>query len=328
MADLLFAINAVMPIVLTVAVGYVLKVLGIFPRELAKPMNKIVFRVLLPAMLFNNVYGIGSLGSIEPGYLLYVAVGVVAVFLISVPVSALITKERSRRAVLIQAAFRSNYALIGIPLAISIAGEASAAAATILSAVSIPVFNICAVLALSLFDPSGKRPSPLKVLRGIVTNPLVLGIAAGIAALGVRALLGHFEIDFSLYRDVAPVGKVIGYLSGAATPLALLSLGAQFEFSALSGAKREIVWGTLMRTLIVPGVMIGISLAFPSFNAGHYAAFIGVFATPLAVSTVPMTQEMGSDSELAGQLVLFTTLASGVGIFLFTYLLKVIGAVG
>ena len=325
MADLIFALNAVMPIVLLVAIGYLLKRLGIFAAELARPVNKIVFRVLLPAMLFNNVYKIGDIGSVDPTYLIFVAVSVVVLFGIAVPLSALMTKERSRRAVLIQAVFRSNYALIGIPLAVSIGGESGSAAATLLSAVSIPVFNVCAVTALSLFDPSGKRPSVLKVLRGIVTNPLVLGIAAGLAALGIRAALGAWEIDFSLYRDVEPVGKVIGYLSSAATPIALLSLGAQFEFSAIASAKREIIWGTLLRTLIVPAACLGVALCIPTLNAGHYAAFIGLYATPLAVSTVPMTQEMGSDSDLAGQLVIFTTLASGFGIFMFTYLLKLIG---
>ena len=324
MADLLFALNAVAPIILLVALGYILKKLGIIPTELAKPINKIVFRVLLPVMLFNNIYGIEDIKAIDFGYLIFVAVSVAVLFAIGVPLSCLFTKERGRRAVLIQAVFRSNYALIGIPLAISLFGDDGAAVASLLSAISIPVFNIFAVIALSLFDPSGKRPSVKGIVLGIVKNPLIIGIATALVTLAIRALFVNVGISFRL-SDISAFTKVIGYLSDAATPIALLALGAQFEFSAIGQMKREILWGTLTRTLFVPIAAIGTAMLFPSFTGAHFAAFVGLYCTPLAVSTVPMTQEMGSDSELAGQLVIFTTLASAPGIFLFTYLLRLIG---
>jgi len=93
--------------------------------------------------------------------------------------------------------------------------------------------------------------------------------------------------------------------------------------------KMEIISGTLMRTLIFPLICIGVALfLIPGLESAHYAAYVGVFATPLAVSTVPMAQEMGSDEELAGQLVIWTTIASAFGIFLFTFLMKLLGAFG
>lgn len=324
MADLIFALNATAPIIILVMLGFFMKRVGVIPYELAKPINKIVFKLLLPIMLFNNIYKIEDFGSINVGYLIFVAVSVAVLFFAGLFLSALMTSERSRRAVLIQAVFRSNYALIGIPLAISLFGDEGAATASLLSAVSIPVFNIFAVIALSLFDPSGKRPSPKRVLLGIIKNPLIIGISAGLLTLGVRALFTKVGVAFRL-TDIEPLTKVIGQISGAATPIALLALGAQFEFSAISGMKREIIWGTLIRTLIVPALAIGTAMLFPSFGGAHFAAFVGLYCTPLAVSTVPMTQEMGSDAELAGQLVIFTTIASAFGIFFFTYILRLIG---
>lgn len=326
MKDFLFALGAVSPIIITVALGYVLKRIGIIPYGIAKPLNKIVFRVLLPVMLFLNIYKLDGLLEVEYGYLIYVAVAVAVVAAIAIPLSALLTHERSRRAPLIQAAFRSNYALIGIPLAISLAGEGAAASASLLSAVSIPLFNVLAVLSLSAFDPSGKKPTVAKVIKGILTNPLIIGIVSGILVLGIRAVFESCDISFRL-TDVAPVYKVLEYLSGAATPLALLSLGAQFEFSQTRSMKKEIIIGTVMRVFAVPTLLITIACVFfgDFFSAAHYACFIGVFATPLAVSTVPMTQEMGSDGELAGQLVVWTTIASAFGVFIFSYLLKVLG---
>ncbi len=324
MEDLLFALNAVAPIIIMVALGYFLKKIGIFPVTLTKPVNKIVFRLLLPVMLFYNIYKIGDIGNIDFGYIIYAAVSVALLFIIALPLSAILTKERNRRAVLIQSVFRSNYALIGIPLAISLFGDEGAAIATLLSAVSIPLFNIFAVISLALFDPSGKKPSPLKVLRGIVTNPLIIGIALGLITLGIRGIFTQSGIAFRL-TDISAVKTVLGYLSGAATPIALLSLGAQFEFSAISSMKREIIWGTLLRVAIVPALCIGVALLFPGFQGAHFATFVGLYCTPLAVSTVPMSQEMGSDGDLAGQLVIWTTLFSALSIFVFSYILKLAG---
>ena len=143
-------------------------------------------------------------------------------------------------------------------------------------------------------------------------------------ALGARALFVRLGVGFRL-TDIAPLTNVIKQLSGATTPMALLALGAQFEFSAISGMKREIIWGTVIRTLIVPALALGVAMLFPSFDGAHFAAFVGLYCTPLAISTVPMTQEMGSDGELAGPLVIFTTLASALGIFLFKYILRLFG---
>lgn len=324
MNDFIFSVNAVLPIILTVATGYLVKRLGIISESVAKSLNKLVFRLLLPVMLFDNIYKMQNIEEIDFTYLIYVAAAVAVIFAIALPLSSLMTAERARRAVLIQSSFRSNYALIGIPLAISLVGESGAGIASLLSAVSIPVFNIFAVVSLALFDPSGKRPSVKKVLLGIITNPLIIGIAAGLLSLGIRALLVRCGSDFRLY-SLTPIASSVNYLSRSATPLALIALGAQFSFKESASMKRELIIGTAARVLISPLICIGAAYLLGIFESAHFAAFIGVFCTPLAVSTVPMTQEMGSDSSLAGQLVITTTLFSAVSIFLFTYVLKLIG---
>jgi predicted permease len=136
----------------------------------------------------------------------------------------------------------------------------------------------------------------------------------------------HFGIDFMI-TDIEPIGKTLSYLSSLATPLALLVLGAQFEFSAIGSMKKEIITGTLMRCLIVP--LLGLGGAYllfrDVFSGAHFAAFVAMYTTPVAVSSVPMAQEMGGDSALAGQLVVFTTLFSSLTIFFASYLLKMAG---
>ena len=323
MESLIFAINAVSPIILTVAVGYLLKKTGMMNGDFSKKANKLVFRVFLPVMLFMNVYGIENIKSVELGYVIYSVAALLIIFAVALPSVMLLTDKKKCRGALLQAVFRSNYALIGIPLASSLFPGEGAAVATLLSAFMIPVFNILAVIALSIFNNDGEKPDFKKVLLGIAKNPLILSIFAGLVALGIRALLVNADISFRI-SEIPAVWNTLKYLSNIATPLSLLVLGAQFEFSAISSLKREIITGTVIRSLVVPVLGIGIAfLAFRnSFGGAQFAALVAVFCTPVAVSSVPMAQEMGADAELAGQLVVFTTISSAFTVFVASFLLK------
>jgi predicted permease len=324
--SLIFAVNAVMPIVAMVVIGYLLKKKGFIDEKFAKQANKLVFRLFLPVMLFSNVYKVEDFSEFEYGYIIFTVIASLAVFLFAFPISFFATKKNERRGVMLQAAFRSNYALIGIPLAGSLFGEQGELVASLLSLVSVPLINILAVISLTVFNKEGKKATLGGVLLGIVKNPLIQSIALGILAVILREALGGAGIRLDI-RDMTPVWKVMGYLSGLATPLALLALGGQFEFSALPGMKKEIVTGVIIRVFVVPSVVLTIAylLFGNSFGGAEFAALVAMFATPNAVSTVPMTQEMGGDASLAGQLVVWTTLFSTFTIFMAAFLLRLAG---
>ncbi len=325
MSSFIFALNAVLPIVIMVAIGYFIRRIGLVGENFAKTANKLVFRIFLPVMLFLNVYKIESIKNIEYSFMLYAAGAIIVLFLAFIPVVMAVTKKNDRRGPLLQACIRSNYALIGIPLVESLFGEGALAGATLLSAVSIPLFNITAVIALTVFSKSGKKPGVGSVLKGIVKNPLIQGIFAGVAVLVLRELFVNFDITFRL-SQIKPVYTVLGYLSNLATPLALLMLGVQFDFSAIKDMKKEIIFGSLARVLIVPVLGLGTAYLFRnSFTGAHFASFIALFATPVAVSTVPMAQEMDADVPLAAQLVVWTTPFSAVTIFAASFIFKAIG---
>ncbi len=326
MESFIFALEAVSPIVLMVAVGYLLKRVGLMSVSVAKTCNKLVFRLFLPVMLFLNVYKIENLAEMEFGYMAYALLGIFVLFLLALPVAVLAARKRGYRGPIWQASFRSNFALIGIPLAESLCGAEGAMLASLLSAATVPLLNVLAVIALSVFRDSGERPSVKKILLGILKNPLIQGIAIGIAVLGIRSVFAEAEIAFRL-SDIKPIYTVLGNLSNLATPLALISLGAQFEFSAISSLRREILTGTLMRTLVAPLLGLGVAYLFfrNVFQMAHFASFVAVFATPVSVSSAPMAQEMGNDAALAGQLVVWTTLASAFSIFLASFFLSLAG---
>ena len=326
MESLIFAFNSVSPIILTVAVGYFLKKTGFMSADFSKSANKLVFRIFLPAMLFLNVYGINNLSLVNFGYVIYALASLLIIFGLAIPTVIILTDKKKCRGALLQSVFRSNYALIGIPLATSLFPGEGAAVATLLSAVMVPAFNMLAVIGLSIFNNDGEKPNFKKVLLGIVKNPLILSIFAGLIALAIRALFVNVGISFRL-TDVPAIYNTLKYLSNIATPLALLVLGAQFEFSAIPHLKREIISGVLLRSVVVPLLGIGVAfLAFGKvFSGAQFAALVAVFCTPVAVSSVPMAQEMGADVELAGQLVVFTTITSAITVFVTSFLLRAAG---
>ena len=325
----MFALGAVAPIILVVAIGYFLKRIGLMSKDFAKAANKLVFHVFLPATLFLNIYRIKDLGSMDFGYIGYALLVIFALFLLAIPVMMLVTKDAGRRGPLVQVTFRSNYALVGLPLAGALFGAEGMVAATLLSALSIPLFNVLAVISLSVFRRDREKASVRSILLEIAKNPLIISIGVGLCALAVRALLAKNGISFRL-SDVTPLYTALEYLSDLSTPMALLVLGAQFEFSAVKALRREIVAGTLARTVAAP--LLGVGVAFllfrNTFSGAHFAAFVALFATPVAVSSLPMAQEMKNDAALAGQLVVWTTLFSSLSIFLCAFLLRLAGVFG
>ena len=216
MESFLFAVNAVAPIILLVAVGYTLKRIGLMSEGVAKAANKLVFRVFLPATLFLNMYKISTFNANDLGYIIYALVATVALFAIGIPIAMAVTAQGERRGPLVQVAFRSNYALVGLPLAEALFGTEGAILATLLSAVSIPLYNVLAVISLSIFRGDGERPSVKKILLGIAKNPLILSIGAGFICLGIRAVFVRFGIAFRL-TDIAPVYSTLTSLSSIST---------------------------------------------------------------------------------------------------------------
>lgn len=328
MDSLIFALSAVAPIVLMVIVGYCFKKIGMMDEDFAKKANKLVFRAFMPVMLFVNIYKM-SLSDVDFGFIGYCLIALFIIFGISIPACMMIAGKKDRVGVLVQAIFRSGYSLIGIPLAGSLYGEEGMMAATILSAALIPCFNVLAVISLSaLGNEGGEKPSAKKIVLDIIKNPLIIGIFAALVCVAVRTLvLEPIGITFKL-SDITPLFQVLQYLANLAIPLALLVLGAQFEFSAVAALKKEIIFGTLVRTVIVPALVLGVAFIFfrERFTPAQFATLVAAFATPVAVPSVPMVQEMGGDVTLAGQLVVWSTLVSAITVFLVTFLLRMGGA--
>ena len=320
------AANAILPIILLILLGYGLGRRGFLTEAFLKNGNKLTFRVLLPVTLFVNVYNIESFAKINWPVVVYCVVLVCAIFLLGLVTLARTTRAPQRKGVLLQCFFRSNFAIIGLPLAAALGSEEALAVTSVISAFTIPVFNILGVVALTLYtgEQGGKKHSPGTVIRGICTNPMILGTLLGLLALGLRwaQSVCFGEIAFSLRRDLPFLYGALSQLKSVTTPFALLVLGGQFTFSALRGMGKEIALGTLSRIVVAPLLGIGAAVLLNRytnwirFGVDEYPALIALFGSPVAVSSAIMAGEMGNDEQLATQLVVWTSLFSVVTVFM------------
>lgn len=326
---LFFAINSVMPIILLVALGYLLKRVGLFTEEFLRVANKTVFRVLLPVLLFMNLAQMDNFSQLNFRIFLYV-VGAIALLFLAGLLLARTTSDYRQKGVLLQCVFRSNFALIGVPLAQLMAGSKGVQSAAMLSAFTIPLFNILSVVSLSAYaeDKQAAKSKLRKVLLNILHNPLLWGVLAGVVFVCLKpafAALPQGVIKFA--GRLQFVKTALTYLSNASTPVALLVLGGQFELSHVSSLRRQIAVGVSARLLLAPllglgGAVLLQHLGILHFDNGIFAALVALFGTPVAVASAIMAEEMDNDGQLAAQLVVWTTLLSAFVIFISIVILR------
>ncbi len=344
----LTTVNAVVPIILLIMLGYALKRIGLFNANFIKTGNKFVFRVCLPCMLFINVYdSMSSFSDIRWDVVLYAVVIICVIFGLGLLTAVLTTKDNRRRGVILQCAFRSNFAVIGLPLVERLGGDV--ALAGIISAFSIPVFNILAVVALTVFVGGeqsceqlslltpAKKSGAKSVVLNVIKNPLIIGVAAGLVFVGIREIeaaacgVAGADVPFRFDRQLEFAYVAVKDIKLIASPLALIVLGAQFEFSAVKGMTKEITVATLMRIVVTPLVGIGAAILFSeftdllSFGPEVYPTLIALFGTPVAVSSAIMAAEMSNDEQLAAQLVVWTSLGSIITVFTTVFALTAFG---
>lgn len=318
MENLLFTLNAILPIILPILLGYGLKRLHFFSDTFLTEANKLVFKVLIPILLFSNLY-LADLTQINWAFVGYAALAIVVLFLIGMIVVIFIP-NRKQKGVVLQAAFRSNYAIIGIPLATALGGAVAGAEASVVAAVSVPLFNILAVVALSIYDhEDGQKISLKNILFKIVTNPLILGVFCGLVVcgitMGINSVPGNDVVGF-LNEYLKFIPDTISTLGKMATPLALIVLGGKFEFKAVKALWRQITVAVALRLVIAPTLFLIIAYFLGFKGSTQFAILIALFASPIAVSSAPMAAQMGQDEELAGQIVVWTSALSAFSLFI------------
>lgn len=335
--SLLFTVEAVVPVFILVFAGYFLKRVKLIGDAFVSSCNKFIFNVALPCLLFKNVGECGFQQAFNPKIMLFSVVSICALCFFLMWLVPKFEKDLKKCGALVQAMFRSNFILLGLPLVINISGEENAGSAAALVAVAIISFNFLATVCLEYFSnrqklsiqhnsseaclqpgaPSGdkKRNQLGRLLLSIAKNPLIIA-----SVIGILYSLSGWELP-SIIQD--PIYDV----AGIATPLALITIGGQFNFQSARENRLCISVATFVKLVAVPLVFVTISVLL-GFRGADLAGLFVFFAAPTAVSSYIMAQDMNSDGELAGQLVIFTTLFSALSIFLGVFVLRSLQLVG
>ena len=313
MEDFLFSINAVAPLFILMVAGYVVRQVRLASDKFLSEANRFVFRFMIPLMLFQNVRSAFQ-GDLSAGALIYPALaGVSIVIVISLCIVPLFIKRRGQRGSMIQGIYRSNFLIYGMPLATGMYGQDAAQSIALMLGVMTPFYNLVAVIILSVFSETRtKRISIVQLFRDIAANPLILGCAAGI-------LFGLIKIDLPM-----AINKPVSELAIAASPLALFLMGGEFRFKSMSANLWKALSVTVARLIVVPLVAMLVFIPM-GFRAIELSVLLCVFAAPTAVSSYVMASNMGCDGELSGQIVVLTTVGSGLTIFLFVFVLRSMG---
>ncbi|OJF75606.1 MAG: hypothetical protein BKP49_11225 [Treponema sp. CETP13] len=334
MNALFFALNAVLPILLLAAFGFYLRVKKIFSHAFFIEGNKFCFRYAFMALMFVNVYSIDNVGEI-PWHLVWVAVFcILLLFLVGIPFVVIFVKKDTQKGVVLQSFFRSNFAVIGLSFASNMFGNEGMRTAALMSAITVPLYNILAVIALSIFikNDSGQKQNVvrqcLRVLKNIATNPLIIGVGAGFVCVFVRPFLGGWTLETGQFSFLF---NAIQTFSQLAMPMAIVMLGGLFNISNLKNEFGLIAASTLVRLVVAPVIGMAIALIAPhvlkieQFTPPQLAALLSLYGAPQAVASVAMAEEMGSDCELAAQLLVWSTLFCILTMFIYIVILRSVG---
>ena len=311
MESFLVAVNAVIPFFCYLALGYTMKIRGVVKEEFLQKLNQMVFRVFYPFMTFYNIYKADAESLPRPLLLIFTGASILIVEALLIVIIPKIVKENPRRGVIIQAIFRSNFVLFGLPLTIAVFGDSAASIAAMMVTVVVSIYNTTSVFILEMFNGEGKSDIK-KTLKAVVANPLLQGAIVGLFFLGIK-------LPGSLVTPIAA-------FSNMTSPLAIYVLGGTLQFKAIRKNLKYLVPTLTCKLFILPAIIIAIAYAF-GLRRLELFLLIAVYATPVAAASYPMAQNMGGDGELAGQFVVISTAVSMFTLFLWIFFMKSVGLI-
>ncbi len=321
--NLILSLNTVTPVLVLTLLGMLMKKIKLLPDSFYSGADKFVFDIALPALIFAQIVGADlSQGGNFMRLPLFTSIMLVFTCTVFSVITHLTVKDPARVGASVQGMFRSNSSILGVVFITNIyAGTAESPAALAGYAITMPfvilMYNILSVIVLTVFMPTeeGEEKKKInigKILLNTIKNPLIIAVL-----LGLPFMLFGWKLP-------AIVDRSVGYLADSATALALISLGAGFSFATLKGNITLATVTSVIKTVIHP--IIGVAAAYLlGFRGNELLITFIVFGTPSAVSSYIMAKNMKSDYELAGQILLLSTLFCIFTIFLGVFLMKTVG---
>lgn len=311
LANLLFCLNATVPIFLLMVLGYVFKKINIFNDVLTKGLNNFVFKVALPVLVYKELATSDVEELWDAKFVLFCFLATVLSIIIAYTLSFLF-KEKEIRPEFVQGTYRSSAALLGVGIASNLYGNAGMTPLMIIGAV--PLYNVFAVIVLTLGQGEGKITGALmrKTLCGVITNPIIIGVMLGI----VRAFI---PVPILL-------PKTLDYVSNLATPLGLMALGASFQFKEAITKIWPTGLATFLKLIGLGMIIIPIAVSM-GYTHDKLVAVLIMTSSPTTVSTFVMAKSMGYNGTVSAGIVMLTTILSAFTLTVWLYILRTYGLI-
>lgn len=303
-----------MPIFLLMMLGLFFRKIGWIDEAFASKMNKFVFLVPLPALLFEDLATVDFAEVWDMKFVLFCFCAT----LVSIAAAAAVSflwKDRTIQGEFIQASYRSSAALLGIAFIQNIYGNAGMAPLMIIG--SVPLYNVMAVVVLSFFQPERKkldRQVWIDTLKGIVTNPIILGIVAGLLWSALRLPMPPI-----LEKTVSNIGAV-------ATPMGLMAMGAAFDIRKAFGKARPAIAASVMKLVGFAAVFLPLAV-WLGFRREQLVAILIMLGSATTVSCYVMARNMGHEGVLTSSTVMLTTMCSAFTVTGWLYILRSLGLI-
>lgn len=314
MENLIFSLNATIPIFLMMLLGMLFRKLGWMDEVFAAKMNKFVFLVPLPVLLFEQLATVDFSEVWDIKFIIFCFV----VTAISITISTLISllwKDRSIKGEFIQATYRSSAALLGIAFIQNIYGTVGMAPLMIIG--SVPLYNIMAVVVLSVFKPGNNsfdKALVKKTLKGIATNPIIIGIVAGFVWSALK-----LSMPSILHKTVSSIGAT-------ATPMGLMSMGATFEMKKATSKMKPTLVAVFMKLVGFCAIFLPMA-ALLGFRNEELIAILVMLGSATTVSCFVMARNMGHEGTLSSGVIMMTTLLSAFTLTMWLDVLRSFGLV-
>ena len=316
--NFIYSVNAVLPYFVLVLLGAVLKKTCKISDAFTERADWLVFNIGLPSMLFLEIASCSLSRDFDPSLILFLVIAVTLSFLLVSIAVSLTVRDITKRGAMIQGMCRSNFAVLGVPLAINMFGESGGAAVAIAMPFVVPMFNAYSVIILSVFSGGEKKKlskaTILGIIRNVVTNPLIIGVVAALPFM-------IFSLPLPTVAD-----KSLSYLSGLTTPLALMSLGANFKLESLRGSIKYAIASALGKTVILPTIALTVAVLCGLRNESLGVVLI-CFGAPAAGSSYLMSKKMDNDHNLASQILLLSNFICVITIVLLIFTLKTLNLI-
>lgn len=308
MNNFIFSINVILPIFLLIVLGYFLRVKSFCDDIMVKKLNRIIFNIFLPVLLFNNISKSDINIKENLRVISFCTISLIAIVIIFYIIVKNIEKDNKKISVIIQGIFRSNYILFGIPIASSLIGEDNIAIVSVLVAFLVPLYNILGVVVFECLKENSSIDL-IKIVKGIIKNPLIIACLFGV-------IVSILKINIPQFMQSA-----VKNVSQIAAPLALIVLGASFKISSIKRTYKQLIFTIVARLIIIQLVVVPMTIV-AGFDKIEIISILPMAISPTATTTFTIAQEMNGDSELASQIVVFTSMFSVISITLIIFILK------